>query len=233
MKMPFFTGRWLATTPMSGLILVVMAAGFGCTTVPMDLHPTKQRPLNGAADRLTAVADTSLFGVVVRAVPPVGGRLLHVDPRPLTADARPHRSASPSALAPVPTELVEARAAVLQQLGVPETDVLKDSRCAFVVGGNPRPPEFVVPPPPDSIRLERERCWAKGRFVSVIFGLPRREVPEAIQSAELPLPEGQRWITRAIEYTDYSHTVLDIVAVQDPDSGWRVVQIIEVFRILS
>jgi hypothetical protein len=77
-------------------------------------------------------SDTALFAAVLQSVEPFREGLLHVDPRPLRATPPQESARSEEALAAVGDEVVRARDEVLHRLGIPVTDALRDSRCAFV-----------------------------------------------------------------------------------------------------
>lgn len=168
-------------------------------------------PASPAASALPLVArDTSLFAAVVRSIERLPGRPLHVDPRPLRGDPG---LLEPSAamLARVPPEQIQARAAVLDRLGVPETDAIADMACGV---GNMRVQL-------DSMPASTPGCGGRQRALSVITTLPFGAAtgPAALDTVTV------RVFETTVDPRFGSQSAWDHVLARDPRTGaWRLVR---------
>jgi len=162
----------------------------GCRAVSSAAHraPVVQRP---------SAVDSGVFESVVRAIASAGIARLRVDARPL----QPSRGSDPTQLAAelarggifdslsfanVPGALLQKRKQVLRDIGVSETDALRNEACPGAV-----PPEIPV---------DRSACPRSESFTSVILSLPRQASKnDSIANMIRPLgAAGAVFVTRGI-----------------------------------
>jgi hypothetical protein len=140
---------------------------------------------------------------------------VRVDPRPLRPEARLYSVTEPDLLTGTP-EIVRMRRRVLQTAGWVEANAAADWTCVFAEGYPPaRPP---TNEPSDSASLTREECRRKGRFQSLVFG-----VPEAGTDPAHP----HRWRIRAMRMLLHGFEGMDLYLEQRASGEWSVVEVRE------
>lgn len=138
---------------------------------------------------------------------------VRVDPRPLRPEARLY-SVSAGDLLPVAPEILQMRAAVVQEGGWPVADAVADWGCVFAEGlplARPPATEGV-----DTLRVRREACRSRGRFESLILGLPQGGT-----DADHP----HRWRIRTMRLMLHGFEVVDLYLERNTASEeWSVVE---------
>lgn len=146
-----------------------------------------------------------------------------VDPRPLRPEALLH-SVTERDLLPDHDATVELRTRVIGDLGLHTSDATEDWKCVFSAGlRGPRPGGSSREDSlwaarraqePDSLRLRRDACLARGEYLSLAFGLP-----QAGTDPQHP----RRWRIRAVRMLLYGWEVVDLFLEARPAGNWEVV----------
>lgn len=237
---------WYNKLWLAGALFCILQSSAGCAPGSGGSHTVR------SPDPVAVAADTSLFAAVVREAL-AWSPLLRVDPRPLRSGINPARSDSvfarsgpetlmldadavqqlvPLALlqpdsnsfARVPPEVIRARVAVLERLGVPQTDAVADARCR----------SGFLPPAPGEPPRDFSGCPAEGQYRSAVFALPR---PGGVYWGKTDqrvkgLKKGYwtvRSTGRTMTPTGSSAGVAEYVVERTPGGiGWRMVEMVPV-----
>ena len=180
---------------------------FVLTVACSEAAPAGVRPAGSSPEESPRFFAAAVDYFVRRAEYPV-----RVDPRPLRPEARLY-SVSTGDLLPVAPEILQMRAAVVQEGGWRLADAVADWGCVFAEGLPPaRPPSTEGV---DSLRLRREACRSRGRFESLILGLPQGETDPA---------HPHRWRVQTMRLMLHGFEVVDLYLELDAASGeWSVV----------
>lgn len=225
--------RTQAYCAFAPLLLAVPLLGACASTQPDASTQSEAAPGSTPVERVTEIAesDTALFAAVVRAIGNLGAREpVRIDPRPLAADPR-ITTVRPEALADVPEEVVELRAAVLERMGIDQTDAVEDANC----------PGLMPPPGP------KPGCPQDESYHSVITGLPRpggAHWPDAaVAGGYVKVPDVDErepglslgyWSMRVITKSQFPNggpgSAWDYVFGWDRESGeWQLVEKVPLF----
>lgn len=179
---------------------------------------------SGPRGQVSPVASPAFFASAVGHFTATARAPVIVDPRPLRSEAMLH-SVRESDLLPGDAGTAEMRTRVIGSLGLRTSDATEDWKCVFatglrgpVPGGNSHEDSLWAArraQEPDSLRLRREVCRARGEFMSLAFGLP--------QSGTDP-EHPQRWRIRAIRMLLHGWEVVDLFLEARPGGGWEVVR---------
>jgi hypothetical protein len=134
---------------------------------------------------------------------------IRVDPRPLRPEARLSTVQESDLIAPAEA-VVRVRMSVMERHGWGRTSAPEDWGCVFSEGLPPARAQET--PVPDSVRAQREACRQRGRYESLVFGLPQ-------QGTDSTHPG--RWRIRTMRMLSYGFEVVDLFL--EDDGGWHVV----------
>lgn len=133
---------------------------------------------------------------------------IRVDPRPLRTEAR-LSTVQESDLIASAEEVIRMRVAVMESHGWGRTSAAEDWGCVFSGGL----PPARAHPVPDSVRAQREACRQRGRYESLVFGLPQHGTDTVHPG---------RWRIRTMRMLSYGFEVVDLF-LEDDGGVWRVV----------
>jgi hypothetical protein len=183
-------------------------------------HPATVRP----EPATMAIADSVAFSTVLRYVDKEGfdGRPYRIDPRPLLPDpslispglrlkkSGPDSvSGSESVFAEVDTTVLQARKRILEARGIPEADVIRDSRC----------PGAMAPPSATKTADMQRYCPGEASY-SLSVALPRADDSSSLQV-------WVRVIAISLSRRGATHSSADYVFLREP-SGLRFVKRVEI-----
>jgi hypothetical protein len=133
---------------------------------------------------------------------------IRVDPRPLRPEARLSTVQENDLIEPA-EEVVRMRMSVMESRRWGRTDAAEDWKCVFSEGIPPARDH----PVPDSVRAQREACRQRGRYESLVLGLP--------QHGTDPVHPG-RWRIRTMRILPYGFEVVDLF-LEDDGGVWHAV----------
>lgn len=204
-----------------------------CVSAAVSLGCSTARPQVRAVDGLAMTelnVDTALFAAVVRAASREDLSRTRIDPRPLRSDTAVYIPSEyqpvpegaqrhPSVFADISPARLQQRREIVRRLGLQETDAAADMKC----------PGILTPP---SRIVDRSACPPVGRFVSVIFSLPRRpNAPDQIRLDSAGLRADRTWIVRSssrgMSAEGGSTLASDyFVTRESTNQAWRVAKVV-------